>query len=55
MLVHSIENRCEHGHGLTYHIVIVVDPDDEIEGGVSTIDNFVLPVIQKTTLVLSTA
>ena len=53
MQVHSMENRCE--YRLTYHIVIVVDPDDEIEGGVSTIDNFVLPVIQKTTLVLSTA
>ena len=32
---------------ITYHIFIVVYPDDEIKGGISTIEYFVLPVFQK--------
>ena len=38
--------------GGTYDILIIVHADNEVQGGVSTIDHFVLSVVQETTLIL---
>ena len=35
----------------TYHIIVIIDSNNEIEGSISTVDDFVLPMIQKTTLI----
>ena len=38
--------------GFTYDIIIIVDTYDKVQRGISTIDDLVLPMIQKTALIL---
>ena len=45
-----LKNTCYNGW-FTYHIVVIIYSYDEIEGRISTVYDFVLPVIQKTTLI----
>ena len=52
MPARSIKRLLE--HWFTYHIVIIINTYDEIQRGISTIDDFVISVIQKTTLILRT-